>query len=598
MASKDARRRYRIWAWLLLLVLPGIARLPLCRDASLAFADQLFLIGAARPIRPVPIVIIGIGDKSLEAWNADPQIAFPVHYARITKQAGKDKVNGIGFDTVLAFDVDTYLTSMGIEDNDCLPFRSFARADRATGSRAFIGVAHAPGALKVLEPAKFLKIAFPGRIGLLDVLRSSDQCVRVFPLQEQGETENVSALSTLLASHYLGLDPSKDVQPAFSGTWSHGNASWLGLNYPNLVFRQIEASDYESGDSKFKIPAGSIVLVGATDSGSQDVHLTYGRESVPGVVLQARAVATLLNRASVKTIEDGAPSIWGIGAVTLALFLMGKRGWVACLLVPIALVAAAIVMAGRAHIVLVLWPIVASLLPPLLCSAMDARFEAGLRGRIQRLFGQQLSPEIAQYVMERTDGHIEPAETSATVLFFDVRGSTALAEQHGPNEAVRMLNELYEAVVPVIARHGGLVNRMLGDGFVAVFGVPYPLENHALAAFRAGEAIQAEVASLNKDRGTNWRCGIGIQTGKLVAGNVGSKDRSEFTVIGDTVNVASRLEGLCKPLDACLVISKAVWESAGRPPDLEGPVYREISGRSESVEVCFRRNPPRTEASS
>jgi class 3 adenylate cyclase len=160
------------------------------------------------------------------------------------------------------------------------------------------------------------------------------------------------------------------------------------------------------------------------------------------------------------------------------------------------------------------------------------------RERLRKAFGAYVDPGLAERVLhEGVD--LAGEEVEATVLFLDVRDFTAFAEHAKPQEVVARLSSLWELVVPVLLRHGGHANKFIGDGLLGVFGAPDRHPDHADRAVAAA----LEMAELVRSRyGSQVEVGIGVNSGRLVAGTVGGGGRVEFTVIGDTVNTASRVE--------------------------------------------------------
>jgi adenylate cyclase len=160
------------------------------------------------------------------------------------------------------------------------------------------------------------------------------------------------------------------------------------------------------------------------------------------------------------------------------------------------------------------------------------------RRRLHDAFGAYVDPLLAERVL--ADGvTLDAEEVEVTVLFVDVQGFTAFAERAAAREVVAELNRLFEVVVPVLARHGGHANKFIGDGLLGVFGAPDPLPDHADRAIAAACDVVREVARAFDGR---LRIGIGVSSGTVVAGTVGGGGRVEFTVIGDAVNTAARVE--------------------------------------------------------
>jgi adenylate cyclase len=168
------------------------------------------------------------------------------------------------------------------------------------------------------------------------------------------------------------------------------------------------------------------------------------------------------------------------------------------------------------------------------------RMVAGLeeRERLHEALGAFVDPDVAERVLQ--EGTVlEGEEVEVTILFLDIRGFTAFAEQAGPREAVARLNDLYELIVPILTRHGGHANKFVGDGLLGVFGAPERLTDHADRGVAAALDI---VACVQERYGEQMRIGIGLNSGPVVAGTIGGGGRVDFTVIGDVVNTAARVE--------------------------------------------------------
>ena len=190
------------------------------------------------------------------------------------------------------------------------------------------------------------------------------------------------------------------------------------------------------------------------------------------------------------------------------------------------------------------------------------RMTAGLREReqLRDLFGRHVGADVARYAIEHTDLGGEAREIS--VLFIDVRGSTALAERMPPDRLVAMLNDVFGAAVAAVEAEGGWANKFEGDAALCIFGAPMPQPDHARRALRAARRLSAGLDGLRR-RHRELDAGIAVATGTAVAGNVGSERRYEYTVIGDPVNVAARLCSLAKTLPGRVLVDAASVAAAG-----------------------------------
>ncbi|TMM01431.1 MAG: adenylate/guanylate cyclase domain-containing protein [Actinobacteria bacterium] len=175
------------------------------------------------------------------------------------------------------------------------------------------------------------------------------------------------------------------------------------------------------------------------------------------------------------------------------------------------------------------------------------------RERLREAFGAYVDPGLAERVLQEGPD-FEGEEVPVTVLFLDIRDFTAFAEHAKPKEVVALLNSFWELVVPVLLRHHGHANKFIGDGLLGVFGAPEMLPDHAERAVRAAQ----EIVRLVRERyGGEVGVGIGVNSGRVVAGTVGGGGRVEFTVIGDTVNTAARVEAATRETGDDVLITEA-----------------------------------------
>jgi adenylate cyclase len=187
---------------------------------------------------------------------------------------------------------------------------------------------------------------------------------------------------------------------------------------------------------------------------------------------------------------------------------------------------------------------------------------ASARDRVTNLFGQHVSPQVVERLMAEGTSAAGDLRRVA-VMFVDFRGFTAGAQSRTPQEVVDRLDGAFAVLVDILDRHGGIVNKFLGDGFLALFGAPLETADAAHRAVAAGREMLTAMDRINAQTSWPLRIGIGIHFGEVVAGNIGSPRRKEYTVIGDTVNFASRLEALNKEFGSQLLISAAVREALG-----------------------------------
>ncbi len=204
---------------------------------------------------------------------------------------------------------------------------------------------------------------------------------------------------------------------------------------------------------------------------------------------------------------------------------------------------------------------------------------------LQKSFGKYVGPDVLEMISSDPEriwlrGH----RNEATILFADIRGFTHYSTVNEPEKVVEKLNEYFEVATKAILQFGGYVDKFIGDAILGVFGVPVYHQDHVERAVRAAVYLQHKLANLSQDGNELLaKIGIGIDSGVIVSGNIGSQDKMEYTVIGDSVNVASRLNGLAESGE--IIISKAVKEHLSSAFRVEKLPPQKIKGKTELVET-------------
>jgi len=208
------------------------------------------------------------------------------------------------------------------------------------------------------------------------------------------------------------------------------------------------------------------------------------------------------------------------------------------------------------------------------------------RGRLLTLFGQQVSAPIVRELTRSPDGPVSQKRRVA-VMFLDIRDFTRFATQRRPEEVVEYQNAVFGFMLETVARHHGIVNQLLGDGFMATFGAPVEVGNSSANAVAAGREILGGLSQrINDGRLMPTRIGIGIHAGEAIVGNVGTSDRKQYSVTGTVVILAARIESMNKELGSQFLISEEVWKDLGAPAgsaETVGPVV--LKGRIEPVSL-------------
>ena len=208
--------------------------------------------------------------------------------------------------------------------------------------------------------------------------------------------------------------------------------------------------------------------------------------------------------------------------------------------------------------------------------------------QINSTFGKVVSPQVRDFLLS-DNPDLGGKDIDVTVMFCDIRGFTTISERLEPKEIVSMLNRYFTRLEKPIVENGGIINKYIGDAIMAVFGVPLQSETHAYDAWKAAQGMRAQLAALNEELKNEGRqeirFGIGLCSGTVLAGNLGTENRLEYTVIGDTVNTASRIESLCKTYKTDLLISEQTKELLPDDISLTFIAESEIRGKEKKIKL-------------
>jgi adenylate cyclase len=208
------------------------------------------------------------------------------------------------------------------------------------------------------------------------------------------------------------------------------------------------------------------------------------------------------------------------------------------------------------------------------------------RNRISRTFGEYVSPEVMGKLLDLKPD-LRSENKNVCVMFLDIRNFTGFAEKRSHEEVVQYLESLFEFMIEIVNRHHGIINKFLGDGFMAVFGAPLSDGKDCANALEAAQEILARVKK-EVESGTilPTTIGIGLHAGEAVTGSIGSELRREYTVIGDVVNLAARIEKLNKSFDSQLLISEIVWQAVSNERNEAVPKGQvQVRGREKAIQV-------------
>ncbi len=312
---------------------------------------------------------------------------------------------------------------------------------------------------------------------------------------------------------------------------------------------------------------------------------------MPGTEVQANALETLL----------GDDPIWRLPpAATLGMILLLSIGGavVAGRLRPIRAILGTLGL-GAGYLMLVLlvfarlnlWvELVPTVLALLLGAGMTIASNYMREERVRREYARFFSPVVARQIAEDRSGQaLAGKRREITVLFSDIRDFTTISEGLTPEDVVELLREYFNTMVPIVLKHGGTLDKYVGDAIMALFSAPLVQADHARRAVRAGVEMIAQLPVLSPTWqakcGRPLRIGVGINTGEAVVGVMGADHRREYSAIGDTVNLASRLEGITKEFKTPLAISQTTADAVGTEFRLRELGEVHVKGRGEGVRV-------------
>jgi adenylate cyclase len=372
------------------------------------------------------------------------------------------------------------------------------------------------------------------------------------------------------------------------------DGAWIDFAGPPGTILTVPWASVVDREPEARALEGKVVVVGTTATILQDVHETAapGEGLMSGPEIQANAIATVLDGAPLRSAPqavDTALIVLLALIVPLLALRWALRALVATPLVILLYLAGAQVAFEQDVVIVVLPPLVA-LVVAASGTAVALLATEVRRRRLLRLTLARFAPDaIVDEVVERAEaggGRLPPVELDATVLFCDLRGFTGFAERHPVSVVIETLDRYLDDVADAVMAHGGTVVAYLGDGAMAVFGAPVPQDDHADRALAAArELIGHRVERLNAwlgERGIDDRftLGAGVHSGPVMSGTVGSERRIEYAAVGDTTNVAARLQAQTRERGVALLLSESTHSRLTTPDGLTALGEVQLRGRT------------------
>ncbi len=441
--------------------------------------------------------------------------------------------------------------------------------------------------------------------GITEVIRDEDAITRGVTGYKSFNDKIYYNWAFELARLYLGVDPPSNPSPAgltFNGKFvplNNKNRLLIDFAGPSGTYiHKYSAAFIPLGDYPPEIFRNKIVLIGSTSETLQDYYPTpfSPNSPTPGVEVVANTVSTILqgnylNQAppwtTIALIILAAIAAWFISKIprpTLAVTLLagGLLGYIFIqfeIFIQTRWEFAVITPATMLFLGVII---------PTLDQAVSQELE---KRRVRNLFSRFISPEMVSQLIDTQNINSLNRRTELTILFSDIRGFTTISEKLKPEEVVSLLNPYLAVMTNVIHKHGGTVDKYEGDAIVAFFGEPIQYPDHARRAVLATLEMRQVLYDLNRKWKTEGRSkdgfemGIGLNTGEVFVGLLGSEQRMNYTIIGDNANLASRLQDLTKEVGWPILISESTYQQVKEEFNAEFADSRLVKGKTEPVGI-------------
>ena len=457
-----------------------------------------------------------------------------------------------------------------------------------------LGITRGPAA----DPAAHASLVLPlpamlesGRLGVHNAVGDADGVVRRYPLYHGAGGWRIPSLPARVA---VGLGWRLPAGTDIVLNW-HGRAlDYARVSYADL-YADLQRSKPQRPADEF---AGKIVIIGSTAQGLMDVRATPVDGFYPGVEILATSIDNLKNGDPLRPVPVWLPSVLSL-ALVVALYLafthyryVLRIGAGLLLVTALALVAAYAALRWR-YMLPVLPSLVFAWIFYVLAALMEYLRERRTRERAVATFGRFLDPRVVRTLVDRgeTTQSLSGKRCEISVLFTDIRGFTTLSENSPPEQVVKLLNAYFTLQSEAVFAQEGTLDKYIGDAIMAFWGAPERQPDHALRAVAAALEMSVRLERFREQSGplgSQLEIGVGVHSGPAMVGFIGAENRQEYTAIGDTVNLASRIEGQTK--DICRVLisedTKRLCEATvDCPYDFVDRGSFQVKGRQQPVRL-------------
>lgn len=561
-----------------------LSRLPWADDLN-RYSYDFYLANTKAGPTAAEVVVIGIDDHALDRFE-DPLVFWHDYLAPIIAGVAEGGARAIALDIIPSISLDRLAPEL-----DRKLIKAINEA-RSSGTPVYLGF---KAGRSGLMPHRKFSFASSG-LGFLNLYPDKDGVIRKQILTLSSGTGRKAHSISLLAAGYDTPVSNPDLPQRFYVDYR--------LSVPTVrsfsrVYDMAKEGDAAALKESFK---DKIVFIGVTSPKLPDIYIApiksgpEGTNRIPGVLIHSLATMTVLGDSVLKDVPEGV--VWTVSAGVALL-----SGIIFLFLPPVrALVIAAILFVcgalGTFKAFGSFWvfpaaPLVFALLVP---GAVSGTYRYAIEYRqfrtLQRFFKSYVNPHVMQEIVENpATVSFEGKHLAATVMFTDIRNFTSISEKADPKLLVSGLNRYFTEMTGAVTEVGGYLNRYLGDGVLAIFGAPKSLpDDGAWAAVRCAMNMLERLEGLNASGifpgvPEEVRIGIGIHTGEAIVGNIGCYEKMDYSIIGDTVNLASRVEGLTKQHGVQVLVSEATYERIKDRVEARFVATEKVRGRAQEVKL-------------
>ena len=577
--ERPALHKRRVLQWITAgaILISAVAAWLLSRYASPLTALELKTydlryVLSGKQAAPGDVMLVLIDERTDQAVR-EPHIFWHPFYATVMRAASAGGARAIGLDVSFAISVEKWAP-----DLDRQMAAAFAEVSAVTPVvLAYDNVQAVPESLPL-----YMLASAQGSVGYANLTLDRDGFVRRQELRDKSGQESFPARLAAVSENAEWNSGS-----AKAGTLQLGSLAVpldrsgdMLIHYwgPGGTFRSVSMTDVLSAAQRQddawlkKQFQGKVVLIGTTDSSDRQSTPYYlfggGEGQTPGVEIQASTLETLLRRRFLRETSLGVQMALVLLAAMLAGLCITQLRFPTGPLVLVGgatvYLAASVFALAHGTVLPITAPMLALTLAGLTAYGAEALTQGRQRRLLQDVFGRYVSADIAQELLDYGEIPLGGTRQPVTVMFTDLRNYTSYCQGRDPHQVVEELNEYFADMSAEIKAHGGMINKFIGDGIMALFGAPLPHPDDARRAVACALKMVERNEEYNRRRSERQlerlQIGIGLHTGQAVVGNIGAPEKMEYTAIGDTVNVASRIESENKTFGTTLLISEATYQ--------------------------------------